>query len=65
MLYPIKIRFLAILTGFLLSSAVLAAPIGQPAIPDAFPQGQKLYDRYPNSVMYYYGITGTDPFSEY
>lgn len=38
----------------------LAAPI--PTCSHFFPLGEKLYDCYPNSLLYYYGITGSDAF---
>jgi hypothetical protein len=30
--------------------------------PTRYPEGQKLYDNYPWSFLYYVGITGSDPF---
>lgn len=38
-----------------------AANLNLSAIPTVYPSGQKLYDQYPWSVMYYYGITVSDP----
>src|SRR5262245_46627710 len=35
-------------------------PLTASAATTTYPAGQKLYDQYPWSVMYYYGITGSD-----
>lgn len=58
--HQMKILSLIFLLGFVPVIA-MGAPI-TPLGPNYFPQGQKLYDRYPNSLMYYYGITGSDAF---
>src|SRR5579872_1594518 len=69
MSHKIKIKLLAFL-GCLLPLMAYGVPAkttinslaNNQSVSTDYPQGQKLYDRYPNSFLYYYGITGSDPF---
>lgn len=56
----------ACVCSFLFMAKALAAPTPPPAplnltVPMTYPAGQKLYDQYHYQVMYFYGITCTDP----
>jgi hypothetical protein len=48
-------RFLLLIYACLLPALVKAMP------DTSYPEDQRLYDRYPFSLMYYYGITAYDP----
>lgn len=57
-----KIMLLFLISGFypLMTQASPVFKNSEPT-PTLYPQGQKLYDRYPNSVLYYYGVTVNNP----
>lgn len=59
----LKIKLLIIITGCLFPFITVCASITAKniSIPSCYPKGQKLYDRYPYAIMYYYGITASDP----